>query len=29
MLVVVGAVVYAALIVALFGLRWLKALVRP
>jgi putative peptidoglycan lipid II flippase len=29
MLVVVGAVVYAALIGALFGVRWLKALVRP
>ncbi|CEG07364.1 putative peptidoglycan biosynthesis protein MurJ [Afipia felis] len=29
MLVVVGAVVYAALIGGLFGLRWLKALVRP
>jgi putative peptidoglycan lipid II flippase len=28
-LVAVGAVVYAALIVALFGPRWLKALVRP
>ena len=29
LLVVVGAVVYAALIIALFGVRWLKALVRP
>jgi putative peptidoglycan lipid II flippase len=29
MLVVVGAMVYAALIGALFGVRWLKALVRP